>query len=340
MPLMLLKTNLTHFPCDAIVVATDSSMQSGGSVFGAVCSCFGPAFMRMVRKKERISVGNAALLGDHDELSVLPMKCRNVILTAAPVWKDGKSGEIQLLAQCYRSSLELAYKNGYKKIGIALIDSSFYGFPAEIAVNTAVEAVQNYPELHNLDVYLIEFDHFSYEKESKKRKKLSRYIEKFLGNKINSVKPNIRTLFSGSMLMGRRESEISVNCESMADAALDERLKNLDESFAQKLFRKIDESGMTDVECYKKANISKQIFSKIRSNQNYRPQKNTVLSLAAALELDLEETNELLGTLGMTLSHSSKSDIIIEFCILNGIYNVFEINELLYEYDQSLLGSD
>ena len=125
----------------------------------------------------------------------------------------------------------------------------------------------------------------------------------------------------------------------MCQRPLQQLLRQLDEGFSTTLLKLIDEKGMTDVQCYKKANISRKLFSKIRSDPQYKPSKTTAVAFALALELTFPETQDLLSRAGFTLSHSSLADIIIEACIQKSIFNVITVNEILFSYDQPLLGS-
>lgn len=123
------------------------------------------------------------------------------------------------------------------------------------------------------------------------------------------------------------------------EISLDERLKHLDKTFQEYLFMLIDRRGLTDPEVYKKANIDRKHFSKIRSNVDYSPSKKTALALAIALELSLDETKDLLARAGLALSPSMMSDRIIEYCIETSNYDIYEINCILFKYDQPTLGA-
>jgi hypothetical protein len=135
------------------------------------------------------------------------------------------------------------------------------------------------------------------------------------------------------------EAKASMFAPSIAaPQGIDDIVENLDEPFSATLLRLIDKSGKTDAEIYKRANIDRRLFSKIRSNAYYAPSKPTVLAFAVALRLTLDQTEDLLERAGFALSHSRKFDVIVEYFIVSGKYDIFEINNVMFDYDQPILG--
>lgn len=192
-----------------------------------------------------------------------------------------------------------------------------------------------------MTVYIVIFDKAAYRISSKLFSDIASYIDDhYVETHINKT----------SEVMRRQKQFQEMNlCESISlsepsnvplskAATLEDALQQMDESFSEMLLRKIDESGMTDSQCYKKANINRKLFSKIKNDKYYKPSKPTVLAFALALELPLPEIRDMLMKAGFALSHSSKFDVIVEYFILKQNYSIYEINEALFAFDQSLIG--
>ena len=347
MPLKLIREDITHVVCDAIVNAANETLLGGGGVDGAIHQAAGPELLAECRTLGGCRTGDAKITGAYR------LPCRYVIHTVGPVWEDGRHGEEAALRSCYRKSLETAAEHGCESVAFPLISSGVYGYPKDQAMQVAVSEITSFLMTHEMLVYLVIFDRSSYAIGSKLFDDIAAYIDDHYADA------------HGDTDRARRRRKLSVNqavlpdmmCEAVstesvaamapkpfpkpaaAKADLSEYVGVLDESFSEMLLRKIDERGMTDAACYKKANIDRKLFSKIRSDKFYKPSKPTALAFAIALELSLDETKELLMKAGYALSHSNRFDLIIEYFITNGRYDVYEINEALFSFDQSLLGA-
>jgi O-acetyl-ADP-ribose deacetylase (regulator of RNase III) len=322
---------------DAIVNAANSSLLGGGGVDGAIHRAAGPELLEECRTLGGCNVGEAKITKGFK----LPAKY--VIHTVGPIWSSGKDYEPVLLASAYRSSLDLALEYKLESIAFPLISTGAYGYPKDEALKIAISVIGDFLLEHDMTVYLVVFDRASFALSEK----LFASIEEYIDDRFVEEQPiysNERN--NDRRLMQKKEMEFYDTVLSDAQAfekkpkrKLDELVGHLDETFSQMLLRLIDSKGMTDTETYKKANIDRKLFSKIRNDIHYKPSKPTVLAFAIALELNLDESKDLLRRAGFAFSHSSKFDIIVEYFIQDAIYNIFEINEALFAFDQNLLGA-
>lgn len=341
MPLEIVRNDITKMKVDAIVNAANESLLGGGGVDGAIHRAAGSGLLAECRTLGGCKTGKARITGGYN----LPAKY--VIHTVGPIYNDGKHGEKTLLESCYRESLALAKERGCETVAFPLISSGVYGYPKDQALKVAIDVISDFLLENEMTVYIVIFDKASYQIGEKLFSDIAEYID---DNYVDEHTDYSRERISMNALPGvasrtrRKKSDIDsfeiCDCKTMPlEDDLDAKLKQIDESFSQMLLRKIDEKGMTDAECYKKANIDRKLFSKIRSDVHYKPSKPTALAFAISLELSLDETEDMLRKAGFALSHSNKFDIIIEYFISRGNYNIFEINEALFAFDQSLLGA-
>lgn len=307
MPFQIVHNDITKMNTDAIVNAANSKLLMGSGVCGAIFKAAGPKELQdECNKIGACAVGEAVITKGYN------LKSKYVIHTVGPIWRGGSLDEAKYLKSAYESSLKLAKDNNLNSIAFPLISSGIYGYPKEEALEIAVKAIKEFLLNNDMDIYLVVFD--------RKAVSLSEDLS-------NDIKHYIDSFYEDDKYILRESYR----------AKLEYILNNIDESFSEMLLRLIDEKGKNDVEVYKKANMDRMLFSKIRSNRNYNPKKSTALSLAIALELSLDETKDLLSKAGYTLSPSYKFDLIIEYFIQNRNYDIFLINEALFSFDQPLL---
>lgn len=330
MPLEIVRNDITKMTVDAIVNAANSSLLGGGGVDGCIHRAAGKGLLKECKTLGGCETGKAKITGGYN----LPAKY--VIHTVGPVYEDGKHGEKDLLESCYRESLALAKKYNCETVAFPLVSSGAYGYPKDQALKVATDTISAFLLENDMMVYIVIFDKAAYKISEKLFSDIAEYIDdNYVDDHIDYCSASIQRK---APLQSVTADEIYDCIPLFEEDELDLKLKQIDESFSQMLLRKIDEKGMTDAECYKKANIDRKLFSKIRSDVYYKPSKPTTIAFAISLELTLEETEDMLKKAGFALSHSNKFDIIIEYFISKGNYNIFEINEALFAFDQSLLG--
>lgn len=348
MPLEIVRNDITKMNVDAIVNAANSSLLGGGGVDGCIHRAAGPDLLKECRTLGGCDTGSAKIT------KAYKLPCKYVIHAVGPRWRDGQHGERDLLISCYRTSLELAKEAKCESVAFPLISSGIFGYPKDQALRVAIDTISAFLLENDMTVYIVIFDRAAFKISEKLFADITEYIDdRYVADHEDSFRERMRRLRAEEEADQLREMSVCDGMpfpmqKSMAPVAataslksksLDEAIKQIDESFSEMLLRKITERGMTDAECYKKANIDRKLFSKIRSDKLYRPSKPTALAFAIALELSLDETKDMLMKAGYALSHSNKFDIIIEYFIERGNYNVFEINEALFAFDQSLLGA-
>ena len=347
MPLQIVRQDITKMHVDAIVNTTNEKLIGYSGVDLAIHTIAGAELDAECAKLAPLGLGQAKLSGAYG------LPCKYVIHTSGPVWRGGLVGESIILRSCYIESLKLAVKSGCRSVAFPLISSGVYGYPKDQVLKFAIQTITEFLFDHELNVYICVFDKESYSFSQKLFNEIRAFIDDdYVGTHSDDAydascsEPEFPVSADREARKRREVTRTPLFYRSVEPMAvsksetLDEYMRSMDKPFAYKLFDLIDRSGMTDVECYKKANIDKKTFSKIKCNpKTYKPSKQTAVAFAIALRLDLDATQELLASAGLTLSHSFVFDKIICYFIRNEVYDIFEINEALFAFDQMLLGS-
>lgn len=351
MPLHIIREDITRMQVDAIVAA--GSARPGtpaptGGVNGSIHKKAGARLLEALRRLGGIRTAGVTLTEAYD------LPARYVIHTAGPVWRGGSYGEETLLRACYREALLLAARQGFTSIAFPLISSGKYGYPKAEAMQTATSEIRAFLRSSDMDVYLVVYDREAFRVSNELFADVEAFIDQHYVDE-RYVPRNRREEDWADYLMapcapgeyGEAMPCPMATCaepvdwdDEPADLSLEEMLHQLDEGFADMLLRLIDEKGMKDSACYRRANVDRKLFSKIKNTPGYSPKKSTVAAFCIALELDMAMSRELLARAGYALSRSNMFDVIVEYFILKGEYDVDRINQVLFFYDQPLLGSN
>ena len=329
MPLEIVRNDITKMKVDAIVNAANETLLGGGGVDGCIHRAAGSELLAECRTLGGCKTGDAKIT------KAYRLPCQYVIHTVGPVWNGGKCGEREQLASCYRTSLALAKEHCCETVAFPLISSGIFGYPKDQALRVAVDTIGEFLLHNDMTVYIVIFSRTAYQISSKLFADIAEYVDDhYVDAHTDFQRERLRRrgVVESRMLTAYEDAPV-------AASGLDEALAHLDAGFSETLLKIIDRSGKKDAEVYKKANVDRKLFSKIRNNPDYKPSKATAIAFAIALELNLDETRDLVARAGYALSASSKFDVIIEYFIKQKKYDIFEINEALFAFDQSLLGA-
>ena len=372
MPFQIIRNDITEVKADAIVNTANPHPVIGSGTDSAIYHAAGESELLAERKKiGEIAPGHAVAT------PAFHLSATYIIHTVGPVWIDGQHGERDILRSCYSTSLSLASELGVKSIAFPLIATGVYGFPKDEALNIALSEIARFLLAHDMKVILVVFDKKAFELSGRLVGEIEEYIDEHsvrlarefeYGNGYSEREWHLLSSapltedeepfddidiqtdeyavteadhLENIPLWGEAADDILPSSDILPDASgksLDEMLGSTGETFQQRLLRLIDASGMDDVTVYKKANIDRKVFSRIRCKQDYRPKKKTAVAFAIALELDLPTTLDLLSRAEIAFSPSSRFDLIVTYFITNGIYDIYEINAALFKYGQPILG--
>ena len=350
MPFEIVRNDIVKMTVDAIVNTANPFPEIGSGVDTAIHKAAGHRLLQARKEIGDIARGDVAITPAFD------LNAKYVIHTVGPVWNGGSHGEADCLRSCYQRSLELAKLNDCKSIAFPLLATGNYGFPKDQALQIAVSTISDFLLQYDMMVYLVVFSEKAFSLSEKLFKAVESYIdehyveerleEEYIQNYSDEARRELRFIRERRRMAELSDDTIEKNCSipscpsSVAGAALslEDMLGEEEMTFSEALLDWLIKKDLNDPDVYKKANMDRKLFSKIRSNADYKPKKSTAIALALALELDLEETKEFIGRAGYALTHSSKFDIIIEYFIRQKNYNVFEINEVLFAYNYPLIG--
>ena len=346
MPFLMIRNDITKVAADAIVNPANRNLLQGSGTSRAIYQAAG--------EQELTAACEAIGYCEPGRAVCTPafgLPATYIFHAVCPAWQGGGFGEAEQLAGAYHSALELAAEYHCESVAFPLLSSGNYGYPKEQAFRIAVDTITQYVMEHDLTVYLVLYDQHSLAVSRKLFASVEEYIDDhYVAQNDESYQFDRRRRESAERRRWRLGEEAAPMLETAAAPpppaaaprtarSLESLMDNLGESFTTRLLRLIDERGLKDSTVYKQSNISRQHFSKIQCNRDYNPKKKTVLAFAVGLHLSEDETIDLLKSAGYAFSDGSKRDWIVQYCLEHKIYNINQVNTLLFEYDQEQLGA-
>lgn len=337
MPFSIVLGDITKMNTDAIVNAANTSLAKGGGVCGAIFAAADDE--RLADECRAIGyceTGKAVYTKGYN------LKAKYIIHACGPIYDENdKKGSEDLLRNAYVNSLFLAKQLQVESISFPLISSGIYGYPKNEALKIAVEEIASFIKKEEMTIYLVLFDKNEYITDSSHIHRVDTFIKMTLKKEKPrpfTIRYREESTFTQDYRFRIENIEVRPRLMAEASICLDDYMNHLEETFSEMLLRLIKEKNKSHTDIYKKANIDRRLFSKIKNDKEYAPKKQTAIAFAIALELSLEETRNLLSKAGYALNMSSKFDVIIVYFLNKEFYNIFEINEILFAYDQPLLG--
>ena len=348
MPFQIVRNDITKMQVDAVVNTANPRPVVGSGCDAGIHKKAGPQLLEARKKIGNIGVGQVAAT------PAFGLDAKYVFHAVGPVWQDGLHGEETLLQSCYENALRLALEKNCESVAFPLMATGNYGFPKPLALQIALKVFRKFLLRHEMQIYLVVFDKTAFALSENLVASVESYIdEHYIQDKIEDeyALPNgsfeeaeYRRLRYAKALRAEKRAEAVLESPCVYDElsaplaaakapSLEELLEKTDAGFSETLLKLIDKTGLKDSDVYKKANVDRKLFSKIRNNPDYKPSKLTAVSFALALELDLKGTLDLIGRAGYTLSHSDKFDIILKYFIEHKNYDLFEIDAVLFKYD-------
>lgn len=354
MPFQIVRNDITRVKADILVNTANREPLYAGGTDHAIYQAAGAE--RLLAERRKIGII------ERGEIAVTPafdLKAKYIIHVSGPEWIDGQNGEYDILRSCYEKALIKAAELKCESIAFPLIATGVNGFPRDQALQIAIHVISTFLMTHEMTVILVVFSRAAFELSGQVFSDVAsfiddvqvqnRYADEYGADPAEYERirrnhaPCLRgKYFDPSFADDKDEyppEAAAADADFAADGDLEQLLSQMDETFQQCLFRMIDERGMKDTEVYKRANIDRKHFSKIRCDPDYHPKKKTALAFAIALRLDLEETKELLSKAEWALSSSSKFDIIVTYFIRNRIYDIYQVNLALFDHHQNTLGA-